>query len=88
METTENNSVFLTLAFLEQPDINVGAVGPLYSLRTWNYSDERFPVIRMEELVEGARQAFSTIFHLDELILPDDREFNLIFFLKAGKLET
>jgi hypothetical protein len=66
--------LFLTTAFLERADFYEGAVGPLYGIRTWDYFDENFITIRMEDLVRNPGLIFKEIVG-HEKILPDDNEF-------------
>jgi len=40
-----------TWVFLERADFHQVAVGPLFALRRWNFSDARFRTVRMEDLV-------------------------------------
>ena len=66
--------LYLTTAFLERADFYEGAVGPLYGMRTWDYLDERFITIRMEDLVRTPALIFKEIVG-QEKYLPDDNEF-------------
>jgi sulfotransferase family protein len=40
-----------TWVFLERADFDTGMIGPLASIRTWNYDDRRFRTLCMEDLV-------------------------------------
>jgi len=53
----EHDGMFLTLAFLERDDFDSGVVGPLHALRHWNYGDERFVTLRMEDIVRNPTEA-------------------------------
>lgn len=48
---SEPDGMLLTIAFLEREEFYNGAVGPLYALRHWDFSDNRYSTIRMEDLV-------------------------------------
>jgi len=47
-----------TWVFLEQSDFYDGAVGPLFSLRRWNFDDSTFRTLRMEDLVINTYDLF------------------------------
>jgi hypothetical protein len=58
---SERDGLFLTLTFLERDDFYDGAVGPLHALRHWNFDDERFCTIRMEDLVRDPETLLGSI---------------------------
>jgi hypothetical protein len=43
--------MMLTLAFLERSDFYSGAIGPVLALRGWDFSNEAFTTLRMEDVV-------------------------------------
>ncbi|MCI0558084.1 MAG: hypothetical protein MN733_06285 [Nitrososphaera sp.] len=48
---TKEAGLLATWVFLERSDFYDGAVGPLFSLRRWNFDDGNFKTLRMEDLV-------------------------------------
>lgn len=46
-----HDGLHLTLTFLERSDIGPGTSGPLFALRNWDYRDDRFKTIRVEDFV-------------------------------------
>lgn len=53
LDEGKDTGLFLTTAFLERADFCPGVVGPLYGLRSWDYTDTSFVNVRMEDLVES-----------------------------------
>lgn len=51
--------MMLTLAFLERSDFYSGAIGPLLALRQWDFSDEAFTTLRMEDVVANIEDTIS-----------------------------
>lgn len=47
----QHDGMMLTIAFLERDDFYDGAIGPLHALRHWNFTDDRFVTLRMEDVV-------------------------------------
>ncbi len=79
-QCTTEEGLFLTLAFLESERFGAHSAGPLNGLATWNYDDERYKTIRMEDLVLRPSEIFATIlehFGLNGsyLKLPDEARF-------------
>ena len=46
-----------TWTFLERADFHMGVVGPLFSMRRWDYGDPRIKTLRMEDLVNDDQLA-------------------------------
>jgi hypothetical protein len=46
-----HDGMLLTVSFLERDDFYRGAEGPLHALRHWDFTDERFTTVRMEDVV-------------------------------------
>lgn len=73
----EPEGMLLTIAYLERGDFFNGAVGPLYALRHWDFSDGRYTTVRMEdvvgrpELLSGGLVGNGTPLRK----LPDDKDF-------------
>lgn len=80
--------VFLTTAFLERPDFNAEAAGPLHDLRTWDYCDSSFVTLRMEDLVQEPSKSFRRVFQQANVsgawIFPQDTDFGFEQFT-AGR---
>jgi|SRR6516165_2151414 hypothetical protein len=76
--TDAHSGFILTTAFLERDDFYDGAVGPLHALRHWDFNDDRFKTIRLEDLVTSPRhyltETLSGQFHSSQL--PKDEEFS------------
>jgi hypothetical protein len=75
---SRSEGMMLTLTFLECSDFHPGIIGPLLALRHWDFSDEAFSNLRMEDVVTningtiGARliETFGS-----ELNLPDAADY-------------
>jgi hypothetical protein len=79
-QCTPEQGLFLTLAFLERERFGDHAAGPLNGLSTWNYDDERYKNVRMEDLVLRPSEIFATILkhfglHESEIKLPDEARY-------------
>ncbi|NEU14308.1 hypothetical protein G3T14_19565 [Methylobacterium sp. BTF04] len=74
------DGLYLTLAFLEQDNINDGAVGPLYALRRWDYSDPRFLVVRMEDAVGDPSGVLGRALGSANMKVPNDADFRFEAF--------
>lgn len=74
---SDQEGMLLTIAFLERQEFYDGAVGPLYALRHWDFSDERFLTIRMEDLVVGPSQLSDRLSRNDGAlrVIPDPKAF-------------
>jgi Sulfotransferase domain len=86
-----SDGVFLTLAFLERDDFYDGAVGPLHALRRWNYDDQRFLTVRMEDVVSNPEVVMGSILkaRFSESILPsvDNHTFQAVSGRKIGNID-
>ncbi len=73
---SREEGMLLTLAFLERMDIADRAIGPILSLRQWDYEDNRFTTLRMEDVTArpsaSLSQALSQIRPDSPLVLPAD----------------
>jgi len=74
-----HKTTLLTLAFIERSDFYDVALGPFAGLRQWDFTDQRFQTLRMEDLVANVNGILGS--HLkkrfgESLILPDPSEFN------------
>jgi len=56
-----HDGMLLTLSFLEREDFFDGAEGPLRALRRWNFDDERFVNVRMEDLVQVPNEVLGAL---------------------------
>ncbi len=75
--------MYLTLTFLEREDIADRAIGPLLSLRRWDYDDPRFVTLRMEDVVSAPTATLQPIFScLDDsrYHFPSDDEMRFLRF--------
>lgn len=75
---------YLTLTFLA-----AGAYTPLGALQAWKYEDERFPTVRMEDLVRGPGETFRALMaagQVPELRLPEDEAFRFERFSGGRKV--
>ena len=57
----EGQGLFVTLAFLERDNFYSGAVGTLHGLRHWNFEDDRFVTLRMEDLVQNPGKTLGSL---------------------------
>lgn len=73
--STFDEGMLLTLAFLERADINGETVGPLYALRNWDFADDRFITLRSEDLVAQPSATIKSIKQFSTSKLPDDSDF-------------
>lgn len=73
--TDLQTGLYLTQAFLERSDMAAHTAGPLHALRTWDYDDPRFRLIRMEDLVLAPGEVLRRIPAYAPLTLPDDADF-------------
>ena len=71
-----DDGLYLTIPFLERADINAGAVGPLFALRTWDYDDDRFLTLRIEDLTADARSTLQGVPALRDLVSPPAELFS------------
>jgi hypothetical protein len=72
------DGMMLTLTFLERSDFYSGAIGPLLALRQWDFSDEAFTTLRMEDVVtdiDGTVGVRMIEMFGRELRLPDAADF-------------
>ncbi|MBV8507654.1 MAG: hypothetical protein JOZ11_17850 [Alphaproteobacteria bacterium] len=72
------DGMMVTLTFLERSDFYSGAIGPLLALRQWDFSDEAFTTLRMEDLVtdvDGTVGVRMIEMFGPELQLPDAADF-------------
>ena len=51
LTASEHDGMLLTLSFLERDDFDANSVGPLHAIRHWDFNDERFLTVRMEDVV-------------------------------------
>lgn len=68
----------LTIPFIERADFYPGTPGPFLALRTWDYDDEAFATIRMEDMVDDVAEAIGRklVLHFGEdLMLPEPEAF-------------
>jgi hypothetical protein len=75
---SKHDGIMLTLTFLERSDFYSGAIGPLLALRQWNFSDEAFTTLRMEDVVtdtDGTIGVRMIEIFGRELRLPDEADF-------------
>jgi hypothetical protein len=88
---SEREGMFLTLAFLERDDFYSGAVGPLHALRHWNFDDERFCTLRMEDIVLDPELVLGSILksRFPDSILPpaDNHTFEAVSGRQIGKID-
>ncbi len=87
---TPDEGLFLTLAFLERERFGDHAGGPLNGLSTWNYDDERYKTVRMEDLVLRPSEIFATVFKhfgLDEsrMKFPDEARYAFAQYAEGRK---
>lgn len=80
--------LFLTLAFLERERFADHVGGPFNGLATWNYDDERYMTVRMEDLVLRPSEIFGTIlkhFGLSEsdIDAPDEARYSFAQFAEG-----
>jgi hypothetical protein len=47
----QEDGMLLTTAFIERSDFHSEAIGPLHALRSWDFEDDRFVTVRMEDMV-------------------------------------
>ncbi len=68
-----HDGMLLTLSFLEREDFFEGAEGPLRALRRWNFDDQRFANVRMEDLVRLPNEVLGPLLQAQrpDLTLPD-----------------
>lgn len=87
----EPEGMLLTIAFLEREEFYSGAVGPLYALRHWDFSDERFSTLRMEDLVDDLGQLTDSLLGSGSVPreMPDSRAFTFeaITGRQVGKVD-
>ncbi len=92
LSENEHDGQHLTLAFLERDDFFAGAVGPLHALRHWNFSDDRFVTLRMEDLVlsPGDLLGPSVRAVFPDVIMPTDvdHSFEALTGRRPGQLDT
>ena len=81
----------LTWKFLERPDFYDGAEGPLYALRRWNFDDDRFVTLRMEDAVLDPNGVFDPLLgpRYPSCRLPDARDhtFEAVSGRKRGVVD-
>jgi hypothetical protein len=70
-----NDGLHLTTLFLDRSDINAGAIGPLFAMRSWNYDDPRFLTVRVEDIVAAPSQTMRKLPAFADLALPQDAGF-------------
>lgn len=58
----KTTGLYADWTFLERSDFYDGADAPLYSIRTWNYSDDNFLTLKMEVLVADPLEAMCKSF--------------------------
>lgn len=61
-KVNREEGLFLTLTFLEREDFHDRAIGPLLSLRRWDYRDPRFVTLRMEDMVSAPAATLRPLF--------------------------
>lgn len=87
----EHDGMMLTLSFLERDDFYQDTVaGPLHALRHWNYDDDRFSVIRMEDAVQDPARVVGSLLlarhsgsHLPD---PDRHSFQAVTGRRVGEV--
>jgi hypothetical protein len=67
-----HEGLYLTLTFLERSDIGPGTSGPLFALRNWDYGDQRFKTIRVEDFVLQPSQWVKDMLPLSRPHFPPD----------------
>ena len=81
---TREHGILLSLTFVERADIADRAIGPLLSLRQWDYNDKRFSTVRAEDLVAQPeatlRPILSGLPQSSLLALPTDSEMSFSHF--------
>jgi hypothetical protein len=75
-----DEGMYLSATFLERTDINEGAIGPLASLRTWNYDDSRMTTVRIEDFCKRPSQTIQHLAPLTHFALPPDSNFTFEHF--------
>lgn len=58
---TREEGMLLTLTFVERMDIADRAIGPLLALRQWDYNDNKFTTLRMEDITARPNDSLSPI---------------------------
>jgi len=91
-EVSFGDGLLLTIAFLESDHFYRGTPGPLYSLRNWNYADERVQTLRMEDMVLDVGNLLR-LFNKSagkELVLTDMGRFEFQNFTqrKVGEIDS
>lgn len=86
------DGLFITLSFLERDDFYNGAVGPLHAIRHWNFDDQRFHTLRIEDVVTDPGMILGS--HLlrkfSNSIIPsnNDYTFESISGRKLGEIDN
>jgi hypothetical protein len=78
---SKTEGMFLTLAFVERADIAKRAIGPLLSLRQWDYDDSNYQTLRMEDLVSNPSELIAPFLsRFGQFRLPSDEEMTFSQF--------
>jgi hypothetical protein len=89
---SDHDGMHLTISFLERDDFYANAVGPLHALRHWDFSDERFLTLRMEDLVMDPDGVIGSALQEPDLKrhLPDPSAFTFeaITGRRVGEVDT
>ena len=72
---SHDQGLALTVSFLERNDFGFRTPGPLHALRNWDFSDERFTNLRIEDLFNNPRLILQAYSNLSNMILPSDNDF-------------
>jgi hypothetical protein len=85
---SKSEGMLMTLAFLERVDFDFRVIGPFLSLRCWNYADEAFATLRMEDVVADVDTTLGAAFRAHfgpDLILPEASDFVFEAFSRGRK---
>jgi hypothetical protein len=85
---SKSEGLLMTLAFLERVDFDVQVIGPFIGLRCWNYADDAYATLRMEDVVADVDKTLGAAFRAhfgSDLKLPEASDFAFEAFSRGRK---
>lgn len=74
-QCSKEDGMFMTMSFLLSPTFFPGTPGPLYSLQEWDYSQQKYHVYRMEDMVSAPSEFIKSALKANKL---DPQKYRLV----------